>query len=107
MTASLAPLRRCCFQQFRRIEYRSLQPLGILEHLKHSLFISPSQIFTKYYHLSHRSPTTPATPLSKLTKSSSGSGSGSGIGGRTNQNVVSLALFIATGVGIYVYFKNE
>ncbi|PLW33114.1 hypothetical protein PCANC_23053 [Puccinia coronata f. sp. avenae] len=37
MTASLAPLRHCCFQQFRRIEYQSLQPLGILEHLKHSL----------------------------------------------------------------------
>ncbi|PLW20394.1 hypothetical protein PCANC_12797 [Puccinia coronata f. sp. avenae] len=110
MTASLGPLRRCCCQQFGRIGYWSSHPLGISEHLKYSLNSSRPRFLATI----HASPTASqqntdtashpsapaATPLSESTKSSSGSG-------RPNRNVVSLALFIATGVGIYVYFKNE
>ncbi|KAH9442984.1 hypothetical protein MJO28_014318 [Puccinia striiformis f. sp. tritici] len=98
MASILSPIRRCCCQG--GIEYSSSQMLRVSTHLKHSLNYSRPRFVGTTPASPTGGPEAPArsstTPFPQPAKSR-----------RPDRNVVSLALFITTGVGIYVYFKNE
>ncbi|EFP91782.1 uncharacterized protein PGTG_17782 [Puccinia graminis f. sp. tritici CRL 75-36-700-3] len=103
MTSSLSPFRRCCCQQLGRIGYPSPQSWRVSANLKHSLSFSQN----RFVGTTPASSTPPKTEPQAPPKSPSSSFPESIKSSRPNRNVVSLALFIATGVGIYFYFKNE